>query len=180
MLKMLLILSAVICAIGLSTPAVLGQTCDVTWTGLGDGILWSDQENWSSDPDLPQTTDAVCHNSGGDEIVFDLAAPTTIASFTVTGGVDGGNRRALRLLTGNVLTVTGDVINDASSPTDYYVITADMSAELHVGGKSDRVRHTIDQGTAAEPTTVEITGDLIMTASTNPDSLIDLTGSYTN
>lgn len=179
MLKMLLILSAVICVIGLSTPVVLGQTCDVTWTGLGDGILWSDQENWSSDPNLPGENDNVCHNSGGDEIQFNLTS-AIIASFTVTGGVDGGNRRALRLLTGFVLTVTGDVVNDAALPTDYYVITADMSAEFHVGGKSDRVRHTIELGTAAEPTTVEITGDLIMTASTNPDSLIDLTGSYTN
>ena len=122
----------------------------------------------------------MCHNSGGDEILFNLVSPTRIASFTVTGGVDGGNRRALRLLTGNVLTVTGDVVNDAALPTDYYVITEDMSAELHVGGKSDRVRHTIDQGTSAEPTTVEITGDLIMTDMIDPDDLIDLTGSYTN
>ncbi|MCA9310414.1 MAG: hypothetical protein KDA21_04360, partial [Phycisphaerales bacterium] len=87
--RSLSILAAVCCVVVLTRA---GLAAPVAWTGAGDGVLWQDPANWSSDPALPGPDDDVTISSAVVSAVTHGAGTTTIrslqceADLSVTGG----------------------------------------------------------------------------------------------
>lgn len=136
----------------------------VTWTGNGDGQNWDDEENWSSDPSLPGTTDDVVH-SNSDTIQMNIGTfgtPTIIKSFTATGSAGG----ALVIQGSKGLRVTGHFTNSSTAATDRYELSIGTSGKLELDsatGAADIVRVDVSMtagGTGSE-TTLIVDGEII-------------------
>ncbi len=89
----------------------------VSWTGLGDGVSWSDPKNWSTDalpgagddvtinPTVaPNTTLTITHASGADTI-NSLNSPNSQVNLNLSGG---------SLVTSANSTIAGSITNSAS------------------------------------------------------------------
>ncbi len=73
----------VACAAGaLVAPAALAVT--TTWTGLGDGVNWSDPANWDNGVPIDATFDAVI--PAGFDVTFDLVGATVVNNLELAGG----------------------------------------------------------------------------------------------
>ncbi|HEV3416005.1 MAG TPA: hypothetical protein VG056_04310, partial [Pirellulales bacterium] len=172
----------------------------VNWTGGGDGVNWSDPNNWSSAPNLPGSSDDVVinasgpltinHASGNDsinsisstnsQVSLDLSGGSLAVSANSTIAGSFTNSGTLHLTSGT-LHLTGGVTSTGG------VFVVDAGAELPMGGgvSLDAASSVSGAGSVGfNPGSVTVAGRYNVTGETdlepNSGDTVDFSGNVQN
>lgn len=136
---------------GLVALAGLASAANVTWTGGGDGVTWTNPANWSSNPALPGPADDVTINVAGTPTIT-LNANASIRSL---------NTAEALVITGNNIT-----LSVATTATASANVTLDNGGRLSGGAWDVSAAALVCNGTGAAGNQAligaAVTGDILL------------------
>ncbi len=145
----------VIAAAGLASPvAVHAQvSCTDSWTGLADGVSWSQAGNWSTNA-VPVSTDNVCITAASAPVVLDGTAPVTVNTLTLGGA--GGGTQTLVISGGTASEVTPGTAPAALTVTDGNDSLIATNGDLQLSSTdADNASFAVHSGSLTNQGTIE-------------------------